>query len=124
VANIFPKIDTVILRVKDLEKARRWYEEKLGFEAGYVGSKEKIVVFNLGTTPTSLTIYELKPGEKSSLKNGVQRTYPIFYSENINNSYETLRNRDVRVGKIEGDSESQWFSFYDVDDNQLEACHY
>ena len=43
-ANPFTRVDTVIVRVPDLDKAKRWYEEKLGFEASFIG-KNEIVVF-------------------------------------------------------------------------------
>ena len=114
----------MILRVTDLEKSRRWYEEKLGLVAGFVGEKEPIVVFKIGKTPTSLTIYELKTNEKPPVKGESKHSWPIFYSKDIKKSHETLKSKDVRVDKIEGDSESQWFSFYDSDGNKLEACHY
>ena len=121
---IFPKIDTVILRVRDLQKSRRWYEDKLGLVASFIGEKEPIVVFKIGNTPTSLTIYEVKKNEKPPIKGETKHSWPIFYSEDIKKSHETLRNKDVKVDAIEGDSESQWFSFYDPDGNRLEACHY
>ncbi len=32
----FTKVDTVIVRVAFLERARKWYEANLGLEAGFV----------------------------------------------------------------------------------------
>ncbi len=121
--SIFSKIDTVILRVRDLEKSQRWYEEKLGLEAGFVSKKEKIVVFNLGTGPTSLTIWELKPGEKPTPRD-VSQTHPIFYSGDIKKDHDTLKSKGIKLDTIHDDEGGAWFQFFDPDGNLLEACHY
>ena len=44
----FEKVDTVIIRVQDLERARVWYEEKVGLRAGYVGTDERLAVLRGG----------------------------------------------------------------------------
>lgn len=85
-ASPFSRVDTVIVRVPDLDKARRWYEEKLGFEVGFVGKKERIVVFKTGGE-TSLTIYELKPGERKNTGEA-PGSYPIFYASDIATAHQ------------------------------------
>ncbi len=120
--NPFTKVDTVIVRVPDLDKARKWYEEKLGFETAFVGKKERIVVFKAGSE-TSLTIYELKPGEKKTTGK-TSSSYPIFYAPDINKAHRLLKERGIKIGPIEGDQDTQWFSFWDLDQNLLEVCHY
>jgi catechol 2,3-dioxygenase-like lactoylglutathione lyase family enzyme len=61
----FTKVDTVIVRVPDLEKARKWYEEKLGLQPAVTSEKERLVIFKTGGE-TSFTVYELKPGEEKT----------------------------------------------------------
>lgn len=61
----FTKVDTVIVRVPDLEKARKWYEENPGLQSGVTSEKERLVIFKTGGE-TSFTIYELKPGEEKT----------------------------------------------------------
>ena len=122
-ANPFTRVDTVIVRVPDLDKVRKWYEEKLGFEAGFGGKKERIVAFKTGGE-TSLTIYELKPGEKKN-PGQIPSSYPIFYAPDIAKAHQHLTDREVKVGPIEGDpKDTQWFSFWDLDQNLLEVCHW
>ncbi len=121
--NPFTKVDTVIVRVPDLDKARKWYEEKLGFETAFVGKKERIVVFKAGSE-TSLTIYELKPGEKKA-KGKAPSSYPIFYAPDIVKAHKELKERGVSVGPFRGKpGETRWFEFSDLYHNLLEACHY
>ncbi len=120
---VFPKVDTVILRVKDLEKSRAWYEGKLGLRPGFVGKEEKLVVYKVGQGETTLTIYELKTGEKHTPKSLLQ-THPIFYSRDIKIDYETLKGRGMRLDSIHEDEAGAWFQFFDPDGNLLEACHY
>ncbi len=121
--NPFTKVDTVIVRVPDLDKARKWYEEKLGFEATLTGKKERFVVFKAGSE-TSFTIYELKQGEKKTIGK-TQSSYPIFYAPDIVKAHQLLEERGVKVGPIQGEAQdTQWFSFWDLDQNMLEVCHY
>lgn len=120
---LFTKIDTVIMRVRNLEQARQWYEEKLGFKPGYVDERERLVVFEIGG-PTSLTIWEWKPGE--AVPDTKQpSSFPIFYPEDVMEAHRTLAERGVDVGPIEGEPGStQWFFFRDPDGNRMEVCHY
>lgn len=119
--NPFMRGDTVIVRVSDLEKARKWYEEKLGFDASFVGNNE-IVVFKTGGE-TSFTIYKLKPGEKKAAGK-TPSSYPIFYATDLNKAHQQLKDRGVSVGPIQEDEGTQWFSFWDLDQNLLEVCHW
>jgi catechol 2,3-dioxygenase-like lactoylglutathione lyase family enzyme len=119
--NLFTRVDTVIVRVPDLAKARKWYEEKLGFQVSFVG-KDEIVVFKTGGE-TSLTIYKLKPGEKKATGK-TPSSYPIFYAVDAMKAHQQLKERGVKVGPIQEDETSQWFSFWDLDQNLLEVCHW
>lgn len=120
----FTKVDTVIVRVPRLEQARKWYEENLGLQPAFVDTeKDRLVIFKTGGE-TSLTVYELKPGEEKSTGK-TPASYPIFYAPDINAAHKHLTDRGVEVGPVQGTpGQTQWFSFWDLDRNQLEACHY
>jgi|GEM_PF-4828330 len=49
-------IDTVILRVSDIEKSKKWYTQKLGLNAIHQDERLGLVVLDT-FSPTSLTIW-------------------------------------------------------------------
>ncbi len=119
----FTKVDTVIVRVPDLEEARKWYEGKLALQASFTDEKERIVVFKTGGE-TSFTIWELKPGEKKATGK-TPSSFPIFYASDIVKAHKELKERGVSVGPVQGKpGETRWFEFSDLYQNLLEACHY
>lgn len=105
---VFPKVDTVILRVRDLEKSRAWYEGKLGLRPGFVGKKERLVVYKVGEGETTFTIHELKPGERPTPKN-VSQSHPIFYSHDIKTDHDILMGRGIVLDAIHEDEGGAWF---------------
>jgi catechol 2,3-dioxygenase-like lactoylglutathione lyase family enzyme len=122
-ANLFSRIDTVIVRVKNIKKARQWYEEVLELAPTYVGDSEhRIVIFKVGDG-TPLTLYEIGFDEVMPAKR-FATTYPIFYVENIEETYDKLKSRGVELEEIEDDGNVKFFVFRDPDGNRLEACHW
>lgn len=55
---MFSRLDTLIVRVRDLRAAREWYDNALGVAATYVEEAEGLAV--LGLKGTSLTLWQLK----------------------------------------------------------------
>ena len=50
-------LNTVILRVSDIERSRLWYAERLGFRSLHRNELLKLVVLDT-SGPTSLTLWE------------------------------------------------------------------
>jgi catechol 2,3-dioxygenase-like lactoylglutathione lyase family enzyme len=119
-AGIFSRLDTVCLRVRDIQKSKAWYVEKLELSPVYVDDEAKLVVFDLGGT-SSFTIYQLQDNEKSAPA-GTAGTFPIFLSESAEQSHKLLRERGVETDPIQEGTGVRFFSFYDPDGNRLEAC--
>jgi len=113
----FLRLDTIILRVKDIKKASHWYQQKLGFRATYSDDDEKLVVFDLQGT-TSLTLWQLSDKEKLTPSS----TYPIFLAEDIQAAHETLASQKVKTESITENAGVRWFRFYDPDGNRLDVC--
>lgn len=119
-AGVFRGLDTVLVRVRDIDLAKRWYLEKLGLAEPYVDSTERLAVFNLGGT-TSLTLWELKPDETLGSPDHA-RTFPIFSVADAGETWSLLRGRGVNVGPVVNSGGVTYFTFKDLDDNLLEAC--
>lgn len=119
---VFTKVDTVIVRVRDLAAARAWYEETLGLRAGYVSEEERLVVFEVARNGTTFTIWELKPGQRLAPADA-EGTYPILFADDLAHARAALAGRGVPVSDIEGDG-VRWFTMRDPDGNKLEVVHY
>ncbi|MYL50034.1 hypothetical protein GLV98_11095 [Halobacillus litoralis] len=110
------KIDTMCLAVKDVEKAGTWYEEKLGFTVSFKGDGYRVL--SIGDHPVPLTIEEEENVESSS------RSYPIFFTKDLDETYDQLKEKEVNVGNKYKDAENYYFDFYDLDGNRLQVCCY
>ncbi|GAX91210.1 VOC family protein [Effusibacillus lacus] len=122
-AGLFTRIDTVILRVKNIKKARKWYEEVLELTPTFVGDDDyPIVIYKVGGE-TPLTLYQLGYDEVLPAKR-FSTTYPIFFVENIEEAHSKLHGRGVDVEAIQDDGTVQYFVFRDPDGNRMEACHW
>jgi catechol 2,3-dioxygenase-like lactoylglutathione lyase family enzyme len=117
---IFSRLDTVLLRVRDFQVAKAWYDEKLGFTASYVSETEKLVVFDMGGT-TSLTIWQLKPSEQL-VTGGTNGTFPIFLADDAKSLRERMKSMNIEVEDIQESGGVLSYGFFDPDGNRLEVC--
>jgi catechol 2,3-dioxygenase-like lactoylglutathione lyase family enzyme len=117
---VFQRLDTVLLRVRDIDLAMAWYREKLGFAQPYFDPEERLAVFDLGGT-TSLTLWELKSGETLGAGDHA-RAFPIFAVADARETWALLRDRGVDVGDVVDSGGVTYFTFRDLDGNLLEAC--
>jgi catechol 2,3-dioxygenase-like lactoylglutathione lyase family enzyme len=120
-AGVFRGLDTVLLRVHDIDLAKTWYQEKLGFPDPYFDPVERLAVFGLGGT-TSLTLWELQPGETLCAEDDHAKPFPIFSVINAHQTWHLLRDRGVAVGEVVESGNVTYFTFRDLDGNLLEVC--
>ncbi len=111
-------IDTVIIRVKDIETSKKWYQEKLGLTSLWDEPKMKLVVLDT-KGPTSLTLWQTN--EKISIQRETA-SYPIFKTLDATALKEELLSRGIETSEIIQDDYVKYFFFYDPDGNVLEAC--
>ncbi|MTI94642.1 MAG: VOC family protein [Firmicutes bacterium] len=116
---IFNQLDTVIIRVTDLEQASQWYANKLELGEKCINETEDLVVYDLGNV--NLVLWQLKSSEEFNPQ-GMRGTYPIFGTHNAEETRETLVARGVRVTNIYETGNLKIFYFYDPDGNCMEAC--
>jgi catechol-2,3-dioxygenase len=119
-ARLFTKIDTVAIRVRDLDHARAWYHEKLGVRELFSDKKENLVVISVGAD-TSLTLWQLKPGEEQAPK-GAAGSFPILMAPDAKQIHRALSERGVETGLIQSSGSTLWFSFFDPDGNRIDVC--
>ena len=121
-AGIFTRLDTVIVRVRDLVRAKAWYQEVLELTPRF--ETEFIVVFDTGG-PTSLTIeYPGPEVEAQVVRSGAARSYPIFYADDIDSVHELLTLRGVKAGSVQVDGAVRYFAFEDLEGNFFNVCHF
>ncbi|MGH7544559.1 MAG: VOC family protein [Gemmatimonadota bacterium] len=116
---VFNRVDTVILRVRDYEKAVKWYRDRLGLEPIHTDPEEGLAVLALGDT--SLTLWQLKADEVPSPPEAAG-PFPIFGVLKAKAARSELRKRKVEVGPLKEDGGVRYFTFRDPDGNRLEAC--
>lgn len=111
-------IDTIIIRVSDIEISKKWYQEKLDLKPIYDEPKLKLVVLDTGG-PTSLTLWQT---EKAIQNNPDTSSYPIFRTLDANSANQELKEKGIKVGDVIEDGFVNYFHFFDPDGNILEAC--
>jgi catechol 2,3-dioxygenase-like lactoylglutathione lyase family enzyme len=111
-------IDTVLLRVSDIESSRKWYAEKLRFPVLMEAAEINLVVLDTGG-PVSLTLWQT--ADKIEI-NPSTTPFPIFSTTDAALSRMMLQAAGVNVGELSTDQYVTSFQFFDPDGNLLEAC--
>lgn len=115
---LFQGIDTVIIRVSDINFSKKWYFDKLGLTPIWDDSALKLTVMDTGS-PTSLTLWQT---DEKIQSNKNTATYPIFRTLDASASRNELLSNGVDVSEIIEDEVVKFFRIYDPDGNILEAC--
>ena len=111
-------IDTVIIRVSNIEKSKEWYVHKLGLTVLFEDVKMKLIVLDTNS-PTSLTLWQT---DHTFSVDQNTASYPIFKTSDADTLRQELLNREIESGEIIQDDYVKYFLFYDPDRNILEAC--
>lgn len=118
-AGIFTRLDTIIVRVKNMEEAKNWYIENLNFFPVYSDDESKITVFDLAGT-TTLTIWQLDENEAGETINR-GNTYAVFNCEDADKVFKSLKKKGVSVDNFIASEDVSLFNFYDLDGNKFEV---
>ena len=117
-AKLLQGIDTIILRVKNIESSKQWYSEKLGLVPEWEDAILNLAVMNTGG-PTSLTLWQTAEPVVSSKEGSA---YPIFRTPDAEMARTSLLEKNVSADPIVTDHVVTYFRFYDPDGNIMEAC--
>lgn len=116
-------MEGVFIPVKDPSISAKWYEKILGFTLVYIENEAAV----LRISEQSLTVVCLvkiehhQPMSFPENKFGVGKYYN-FLSIDIEETYQSLLNKDVKVGPLGGEGTTKFFTFYDPDENPLGVC--
>jgi catechol 2,3-dioxygenase-like lactoylglutathione lyase family enzyme len=114
---VFSRLDTVILRVRDLAAARAWYATRLGLHAVYEDATQGLAVLGL-EGGSSLTLWAAPRGEGISTSS----TFPIFAVADARAAHARLAANGVPAEPLVEAPGVCYFRFADLDGNPLEAC--
>lgn len=114
-SKILHGIDTVIVRVADYSRSKKWYEEKLELTPVWDDPVLKLAVMDTGS-PTSITLWQTDSKIEVNRKT---TSYPIFRILNAQEAHGALQQRGVQVSEIITDHAVTYFTFFDPDGNML-----
>jgi catechol 2,3-dioxygenase-like lactoylglutathione lyase family enzyme len=118
--NIFSSAGDVVVDVRDVAAAQRWYAEKLGLSYSSVEVEEASL--ELGYSADSVVVYLVEISGNARPNKSPGRP-PIVFARNLAGAHEYLSTRGIDVGPIQSDSGgNQFFRFRDLDGNELEVC--
>lgn len=113
------RIDTVFLRVQNLEKSVKWYTDVLGLKLRWENLTNRYAAFDVGET--ALTLYET-PGTAIIPNNDHLFN---FFVEDIEHTHALLMESGVDIGPLEdGGGGLKWCFFKDIDGNRLDLCSF
>lgn len=119
-ATPFLRVDTVIVRVRDLARALPWYQGLLAVEPAYLDGGEGLAVLPLGDT--SLTLWQCKPDDGDRAATGRAGTYPILAVADADAAHAFVGAHGGAPEPVAAGAGVRYFGFTDPDGNYLEAC--
>lgn len=117
---MFQRLDTVILRVVDVERAEQWYRSALGLDVVHRDDAQRLRVMGVGEAGL-LTLWQRRADEIAP-DPAAAGTYPILATADAPAARARLIERGVEVSALEDGGGVRWFWFRDPDGNRLEAC--
>lgn len=111
-------IDTIIVRVRNLEASRSWYAQKLDLHPTWEAPNMPLTVLDPGG-PVSLTLWQT---DQPIQNNENTASYPIFKTSDAVALQRELKDRGVFTGELISEEYAISFFFTDPDGNRLEAC--
>lgn len=116
-------VEGIFIPVKNPEVAARWYEEVLGFSLLYKDEEAAVMKIAESSQTVVCLVKTVNHESMKFPKNGFGvGKYYNFIPADIEETYNYLLEKKVRVDLIEGEGQTKFFTFYDPDGNPLGVC--
>lgn len=116
---LFERVDSVFVKVRDLEKAIEWYTKTLGLSVRWRNDEGGFAALDIGGTTIT---FELEK-DSESFKPSEEATFILFVRD-IEEAHTGLTSQGVEAGPIEMLYDVRWFWFKDQDGNKIKACNF
>lgn len=117
---MFSSAGDVVVDVRDVVAAQRWYSEKLGLS--YSSAEVEEASLELGYSADSVVVYLVEIVGNARPNKSPGRP-PIVFAKKLADAHEYLSTRGVDVGPIQSDSGgNRFFLFRDLEGNEMEVC--
>lgn len=121
-AQLFDRVDSVFVPVRNLDRSANWYAQKLGLTL--LSNWGQGADFEVGTGQTILTIVkDPKMVPRVLLDDATELPYFNFQSTSIERTHRLLSNRGLQVTDLEDCDPVRCFQFRDPDGNLLGVCY-
>ncbi|MDU5109953.1 MAG: VOC family protein [Clostridium sp.] len=116
------KIGKITLYVSDQESAKKFWTEKLNFVVKFeqaMGPNMKWIEVGPSEDEfTTFVLYNKEMMKKQNPNTNVEHPSIILSTDNIDKTYEEIKNNGVKVGEIMKMPYGSMFNFFDEDGNQ------
>ncbi|MBS5951896.1 MAG: VOC family protein [Clostridium sp.] len=116
------KIGKITLYVSDQESAKKFWTEKLNFVVKFeqeMGPNMKWIEVGPSEDEfTTFVLYNKEMMKKQNPNTNVEHPSIILSTDNIDETYEEIKNNGVKVGEIMKMPYGSMFNFFDEDGNQ------
>lgn len=117
--SVIKEIGSIFIPVKDLEKSIKWYEDVLDFKLTVNwGLGATLKIHNNTTVLGLIQVSEKQPVEFMNKENS-KTSYYNFLTEDIQYSYKSLKQNNVKVYEIQDHGDFYLLNFEDPDGNIL-----
>jgi catechol 2,3-dioxygenase-like lactoylglutathione lyase family enzyme len=110
--------EEICVGVKDIERAKAWYIDKLGL---YMRANSNRAVYLTSSCrgEVSLELFPLS----AKVSGNHPCTHPVLFARELDAMHSAFRASGVTVGTIQSDARgNRFFLFRDLDGNTLEMC--
>jgi catechol 2,3-dioxygenase-like lactoylglutathione lyase family enzyme len=112
------RLASIVLRVRDLERAREWYESRLGLRVREVHEASRLALLDVGST-VPLCLWELRADEGRNTARGGD-VFPVLLVDSAEEMRTSLMTGGTTCGPLVEEPVCWRFSVHDPDGNRLD----